>query len=368
MKILTINYEFPPLGGGASPVSYEIAKGLVKKGHRVDVVTMSYGKLPKFERRDGINIYRVKSIRRKKEMTGIIDMSSYILPALIKALKLNKKNNYDINHTHFIVPSAIVSYLLKKITGLKYIITSHGSDVLGYNQRFDKVYPFVKPIWRTVIKNSEAITTPSIFLKKEIGKIIKHPTKVIPNGIDPKKIKPMKKEKYILLVSRLFLNKGIQDFLRAIKNLDLSDWKVKIAGDGPYKKELISLTEKYSLEDKVKYLGWVDNNSKEYEELYGKAGIFICPSWFENMSVTLMEGMSAGCLTIATDAGGNKEVVGQSEYLYKPKDYKTLRKLIKQAIKKQKVEPETKNYDRIKKHFSWGKIVAKYEKTLQNNG
>lgn len=35
-----LNYEFPPLGGGASPVSFEIAKGYVKLGNEVDVVTM----------------------------------------------------------------------------------------------------------------------------------------------------------------------------------------------------------------------------------------------------------------------------------------------------------------------------------------
>jgi len=38
LRILMLNYEFPPLGGGASPVSYEIAKGYVKLGHKVDVV------------------------------------------------------------------------------------------------------------------------------------------------------------------------------------------------------------------------------------------------------------------------------------------------------------------------------------------
>ena len=42
LKILMLNYEFPPLGGGASPVSYEIAKGYTKLGHDVDVVTMGF--------------------------------------------------------------------------------------------------------------------------------------------------------------------------------------------------------------------------------------------------------------------------------------------------------------------------------------
>ena len=42
LRILMLNYEFPPLGGGASPVSYEIAKAYAKLGHKVDVVTMSF--------------------------------------------------------------------------------------------------------------------------------------------------------------------------------------------------------------------------------------------------------------------------------------------------------------------------------------
>lgn len=42
LNILMLNYEFPPLGGGASPVSYEIAKGYARLGHSVDVVTMGY--------------------------------------------------------------------------------------------------------------------------------------------------------------------------------------------------------------------------------------------------------------------------------------------------------------------------------------
>jgi len=58
MKILMLNYEFPPLGGGASPVSYEIAKGYAKLGHKVTVVTMGYKDLPKEEVVDVITSLR----------------------------------------------------------------------------------------------------------------------------------------------------------------------------------------------------------------------------------------------------------------------------------------------------------------------
>ena len=66
MKILMLNYEFPPLGGGASPVSYEIAKGYIKLGHEVSVVTMAFQGLKDFEVKDGIKIYRVPCIKKKK--------------------------------------------------------------------------------------------------------------------------------------------------------------------------------------------------------------------------------------------------------------------------------------------------------------
>ena len=68
MRILMLNYEFPPLGGGASPVSYELAKGYVARGHQVDVVTMRYKGLSAFEVQDGINICRVKCWRSHKEI------------------------------------------------------------------------------------------------------------------------------------------------------------------------------------------------------------------------------------------------------------------------------------------------------------
>jgi hypothetical protein len=52
-----LNYEYPPLGGGASPVSYEVAKGYVKPGHSVDVVTMRFKWLPANEVKERIEIY-----------------------------------------------------------------------------------------------------------------------------------------------------------------------------------------------------------------------------------------------------------------------------------------------------------------------
>lgn len=52
LKILVLNKDFPPMGGGAAPASYEISKGYAKLGHKVDVVTMHFKGLPYFEKKD----------------------------------------------------------------------------------------------------------------------------------------------------------------------------------------------------------------------------------------------------------------------------------------------------------------------------
>ena len=66
MKILVLNYEFPPLGGGASPVSKEIAVQLQRMGHRDTVVTMGFEGLPAYEEIEGVRVYRLKCWRSKK--------------------------------------------------------------------------------------------------------------------------------------------------------------------------------------------------------------------------------------------------------------------------------------------------------------
>ena len=63
MNILVLNYEFPPLGGGASPVSRDISIQLQKRGHQVTVLTMGYRDLPEYEEMQGIKIYRLKCLR-----------------------------------------------------------------------------------------------------------------------------------------------------------------------------------------------------------------------------------------------------------------------------------------------------------------
>ena len=50
MKILLLNYEYPPVGGGGGHVSHQLARELVKMGHEIDAITMSYKGATRFQK------------------------------------------------------------------------------------------------------------------------------------------------------------------------------------------------------------------------------------------------------------------------------------------------------------------------------
>ncbi len=366
MKILMLNYEFPPLGGGASPVSYEIAKGYVKLGHKVDVVTMHYKGLPFHEVKDGINIYRVKCLRKKKEMCTTPEMLTYVISAKSFLKQHLKTHKYDINHTHFIIPTGIVSLWVKKKFGIPYIITSHGSDVPGYNaDRFKLIHNFTKPLLKRICKEAKLITTPSNYLKGLINeKIGKYSIKVIPNGINMAKFKPKNKRKIILSTGRLLPRKGFQYLIQALSDRDCG-YELHIAGDGPMMAELKELARKSKT--KVIFHGWVNNNSKKYKNLVESASIYVLASEKENASVALLEAMSGGCAIITTNISGCPETIGDSGLVFEPRNVNQLKKLILSLIKN---ESKLKNLGkkarkRVVKEYNWDNLIKSYNLSLK---
>ncbi len=355
-----LNYEFPPLGGGGSYVSYEIAKNLVKRGHIVDVVTMSFEGLSKLEVLDGINIYRVKCLRRRKESCHPLEQLTYLFSAYRFLKKHFKKNTYDINHTHFIIPTGLLSLWLKKKYNLDYIVTSHGSDVLGYNKRFRLMYPLLSGIWKRIVTQAKVVTSPSQFLLERIKELAPSSNiVVIPNGIEPNKFIPLKKENYILIVARLFKNKGVQEILDGLKGLDLFNWRVLIVGDGPYREFLEKKSIENNLERTVEFLGWVDNESNDLKDLYGKSKIFISASWFESFGLTVLEALQAECYVLASDNDGYKEIgLGKGHY-FGIKDSIDLNKKLKAVLSKKTIEGSKFN-----KRFEWDNIIKEYERFL----
>ena len=130
-----------------------LAGQLSRMGHHVDLVTMKYKGLPAVQREKTLTIHRVPCIRQSLLVCQPHEMVSYLCMALPRIPQMLKKNSYDIIHAHFILPDGILALLASKISGAPYVITSHGSDVPGFNpDRFTSLHKALSPLSEIPVK------------------------------------------------------------------------------------------------------------------------------------------------------------------------------------------------------------------------
>jgi glycosyltransferase involved in cell wall biosynthesis len=320
-SILVLNYEFPPLGGWAAPVSCDISKWYVDAWYNVDVITMWFKDLPKYENKDWINIYRVKCIRTKKEVCHPREQLTYLISWYFKSKELLKLNKYDICHCHFLIPTWILALFLKWKFWLKYFVTSHWSDVPWYNPyRFTFLHKFTPKLLKKIINNSEFVISPSKYLADLIKKNVKWIDKnieIIPNWIDTHKFIPLKKEKIILWSWRLWPSKWLHLLAEAFSEIEDTKWfELHICGDWPLMSKIKSI--KASSKNKIVLHWWMDNNSEEYINLLWKTMIYCLPSVSENWPISILEWMASWCAIVTTNLGWCGEMVKDTWFFIQP--------------------------------------------------
>ena len=355
-----LNYEFPPIGGGAGPVTLELCRQLVKFGHHVDVVTMAYDNLSGFECLDGVNIYRTPALRKRPNICHTHEMATYLGGALPKVLQLARQVRYDVIHCHFIFPTEPLALLVSKITGVPFLVTCHGSDVPGHNpDRFGLLHKLLLPGWCFLVRRTPLIISPSESLKRLIRKQAPYANvKVIPNGFNTDMFQPAAKEKTILLCSRILPHKGFQYAIEAIKQL-APDWTVNIIGDGPFLPRLKRIAE--GSETPINFLGWLDRGDRRFRRLFETGSIFIFPSEAENFPTVLLEAMAAGMAIITSTAGGCPEVVGQAALLVEPRDTEGIRLQLERLIASEDLRLKLSRAARKRTdQFSWPIVSKKY--------
>jgi len=370
MKILMTCYEFPPIGGGGSKVVHGLTKELALSGYEVDLVTMGYRGLPRHEAVHGVNVYRVPCVRLRESICTTPEMMSYVFSALPFILKLFKKNKYQLNHTHFIFPDGLIAVLLKKMTGLPYIITAHGSDVPGYNpNRFKFQHQLLRPLWNAITHQAETIISPSEALRSLIlnqSRDLK--ISIIPNGINVQCYQSNRKKKMrILCVTRIFERKGVQYLLRALNGLE-TKCEVNVVGNGPYLKNLKEEARELNLD--INFIGWLDNDSPILKDLYETSQIFVFPSKAENFPVVLLEAMSAGMTIVTTRGTGCQETIGEAGFLVKTEDSAGIQTVLKKLLNDSKLCQQYGRLarQRLENNFNWPSVGNRYIKIYETYG
>ena len=362
LRILTLCYEFPPVGGGGARVAYGLARQFVREGHEVHMLTLGYGGLRTEESVDGIQLTRVPGWRAQPEIARPHELASYLWAVRSPLRQLLRTQRFDLVHVHFLVPDGLLTLLVPELRDLPIVVTVHGSDVPGFNpDRFGLLHRLLRPWWRQVTRRVDRIVCPSKFIAALLLKRAPWADPIIvPNGIDLHALRADRpREMRILCVSRLFERKGVQDLIGALR-LTKCSLHAQVVGTGPYRSKL----EKTGtpLGERFRLLGWLDNGSTELRDLYETSEIFVFPSRAENFPVVLLEAMAAGMAIVAADIPSCREVLGDAAVLVPAADCAALAgaidRLAADSVWRRQLQRAARR--RLAENFGWPAIGNRY--------
>jgi sugar transferase (PEP-CTERM/EpsH1 system associated) len=172
-------------------------------------------------------------------------------------------------------------------------------------------------VQRTLLRAADAAFCVSRTLRSDLGAHIGVPQDaftVLYNGVDLDRFGTPRRNTAgtgegpvrITAVGRLVPVKNYPSLLRALASLPTgSSWVCRMVGEGPEREALQSLADSLGIANRVQFLGHRD----DVAQVLADSDIFVLPSLSEGLSNTLLEAMATGNAVIATDVGGNGEVV-----------------------------------------------------------
>jgi L-malate glycosyltransferase len=366
MRILLLNYEYPPLGGGAAQATECMVRAFMALDPdlELDIVAASPGAFREERLSRNIRLFRL-DVGKKGEAhyQHAMELVRYTLKARAKAGTLMRERPYDLVHAFFAAPTGMVAYSLRKES--PYIISLRGSDVPYYNERFKRLYPVLKPLLKPVVRNARAVISNSEGLKALAN--VSFPNlaiRVIPNGVDtayfsPPPVRPGPPLN-ILFTGRLIQRKGVEFLMEAFAGLRRRiEAVLAIAGSGNLEEALRKKAETLNISGSIRFLGNI--KGEVLLAAYHAAHVFVLPSLNEGMSNALLEAMACGLPVIVTDTGGTRELLNANGIVVEKKSAADLEAaLLKLGASPSLREAMGKQSRRIAETMSWDSTARQY--------
>ncbi len=133
------------------------------------------------------------------------------------------------------------------------------------------------------------------------------PEKLLP---EPKGLDRYQNKRMILSLGYLEERKGVQDMIEAFKQIKQEDYRLVIAGTGPYEKKL---KEKAAGDDRIEFVGYLSEQDKA--NYFDAADLFILPTHHDPWGLVVNEAIHYGTPVMTTEAAGAKELLDDENIL-----------------------------------------------------
>jgi len=296
-----------------------------------------------------------------------------IVSVLLRFRRLLRQRKFDIVQTFFedsIFLTVGATRFLKRGPTLLCSRRDIGlnSEHPWYHSIYRLLRPYVYRFYHGVVVNAEAIKQHLVTREKvPESKII-----LMYNGIDsnvaqvppPSIFREYKSFLWIGLMANLTPVKRIDVFLKALallhKKLGVIDFQALIVGDGPQRDELTKMSSDLNLQDRVHFLGSVNNVYSFLQHL----DISVLCSDKEGLSNSILEYMACSLPVVATSVGGNIELVGKDNGIcVPPDDPSALADALATLAKNKTLRLKLGRHSRkiLETSYSWDNTMAKYD-------
>ncbi len=378
MKILLINYEYPPIGAGAANATQQIARQLAAQKHEVIVLTAGFGHLQGLASEDGVWVYRVKSERKLAYQSNKREMISFVWKAFLSMDAVVSQFKPQVAIVFFSIPCGPLGWWAKLRYKIPYIVSLRGGDIPGNDPNLINIHRKIQFIRRLILRKSMAVVANSAMAAEMAIKAEQMPVLSIPNGVDTRFFAFTQVQVpylQILYVGRLAPEKNVmallEVFSRLIKNLPImSDFQLILVGDGPERETLERYCEENELSQLVQFKGWVNKN--ELRKLYQESWCMVNPSFNEGMPNAVLEAMSCGLPVIASQVVGNADIIThrQNGMLFKLDNsealFTSLLEILMDMGLRAKLGANARKH--IEQNFSWEITVRSYLQLIEQQG
>lgn len=292
--------------GGAEKLVYDMARHpYVQENKPVICCLDMVGQLGEKLQEEGFNVYV------PKRKNGFDYSLIFWLRDIIR------KERIDIVHAHQYTPLFYTVPAAKMAGKIKVVYTEHGR--LYPDSRKWKRY-LINPFLALGVDHIVAISNSTRDSMHRYDNFPLRRIKVVNNGVDIPAVAPEidllakrrsldldENSRVIGTVGRLVELKNFPMIFRVFRQLleNIPDMYLLVAGRGSVEEELRALAKELGITERVRFLGL----RLDLSEIYRLIEVFVLSSFTEGISISILEAMANGIPVVATNVGGNPEVV-----------------------------------------------------------
>ncbi|MDY0356722.1 MAG: glycosyltransferase family 4 protein [Sedimentisphaerales bacterium] len=369
MKLLMLNYEFPPIGGGGGQAHRSLLKEFAgRRDLVVDVLTSA--PKPGFSTEsfaDNIRIHKVGIRKGQLHLWRRTEVLAWLLKARSHYRRLLRETTYDLVHAFFAFPTGWLCY--RTAGQLPYVISLRGSDVPGGNARLQWDYKVLGPlVFKPIWQQASALVACSEGLRQRALRFLPSAQiDVIPNGVDLDRFAPGEeplgtpRPLRLITVGRLSTTKRLDMLIEAVERLGAAGDSVQltIVGGGALENELRGRISAERFRGMVTMTGRQD--ADRMPELYRTHDVYVSASAQEGMSNAMLEAMASGLPIVTTRCEGVDELIADNGLVVDEASPKALARAIAAFVNdRPTLRAMSTAARRQAERFTWRSVAERY--------